>query len=283
MQEKVSSKKIQGKIPPEEKEMTFWDHLEELRAHVFRSLAVILIFSIAAFIAKRFVFDVIILAPKDEMFITNRILCKLGQLLSVDSLCVGHINLNMQNIEMSGQFMTHMYVSFVVGLVAAAPYVIFELWRFVMPALKPKERKHSRGAVLASSTLFILGVLFAYFLIVPLTINFFGSYQVSPDVPNQIHLSSYISTVLSVILGVGIVFELPVLIYFLTRVGLVSPPFLKKNRKYMLVIVLIISAIITPPDVFSQVLVTIPLMGLYELSIIVSKRVIRNQEAAEDD
>ena len=280
MQEKISNKKSHPTEAPEEKEMSFWDHLEELRGHIFRSLAAILVFSIAAFLAKHFIFDDIILAPKNDDFITNRLLCKLGELLSVDSLCVGKLNLNMQNINMSGQFMTHMYVSFVVGLVVAAPYIIFEIWRFILPALKPRERRHSRGAVLASSSLFLFGVLFAYFLIVPLTISFFGSYQVSPDVPNQIHLSSYISTILSVILGVGLVFELPILIYFLSRVGIVSPAYLKKNRKIMLVIVLTISAIITPPDIFSQVLVTIPLMALYELSIVVSKRVVKAQEEA---
>ncbi len=280
MHEEISNKKKQ--LPPEpqeEAEMSFWEHLEELRMHIFRSLAAIFILAIAAFLAKHFIFDVIILAPKNEDFITNRLLCKAGEYLSISALCIGKMNLQLQNINMSGQFMTHMYVSIFTGLIVAAPYVIWELWRFIMPALKPGEKKYSRGAVLVSSLLFILGVLFAYFLIVPLTINFLGTYQVSSEVPNQIYLNSYISTVLSVTLAVGIVFELPILVYFLTKVGIVSPALLKKNRKIMLVIVLVLSAIITPPDIFSQILVCIPLMGLYELSITISKRVYKQREA----
>jgi len=277
MHEEISNKK-KNEVPPE-KEMSFWNHLEELRKHIFRSLAAILVFSILAFIGKKFIFDVIILAPKDSGFITNRLLCKLGELLSVDALCIGKLSLSIQNINMSGQFMMHLYVSMVAGLIIAAPYVIFEMWRFIMPALHPNEKKHSKGAVAVSSLLFISGVLFAYYLILPLTINFLGSYQISPDVPNQIQLNSYISTVVSVTIAVGIVFELPILIYFLTKVGVVTPAFLKKNRKYMFVIVLVLSAIITPPDVFSQILVCIPLIGLYEISIKISQRVYKKREA----
>jgi len=277
MHEEISNKK-KNETPPE-KEMSFWNHLEELRKHIFRSLAAVLVFSILAFIGKKFIFDVIILAPKDSGFITNRLLCKLGELLSVDALCIGKLSLSIQNINMSGQFMMHLYVSMVAGLIIAAPYVIFEMWRFIMPALHPNEKKHSKGAVAASSLLFICGVLFAYYLILPLTINFLGSYQISPDVPNQIQLNSYISTVVSVTIAVGIVFELPILIYFLTKVGVVTPAFLKKYRKYMFVIVLVLSAIITPPDVFSQILVCIPLIGLYEISIKISQRVYKKREA----
>lgn len=277
MQEEISNKKPNE--PPVEKEMSFWDHLEELRSHLFRSIAAIMIFAIAAFIGKKFIFDSIILAPKDADFITNRVLCRLSEILSIDALCIGNLNLSMQNIQMSGQFMTHMYVSIIVGLIVAAPYVIWELWRFIMPALHPKEKKHSRGAVVVSSLLFLSGVLFAYFLIVPLTINFLGSYQVSQAVPNQIQLNSYISTVMSVTIAVGIVFELPILVYFLTKVGVITPTFMKKNRKFMLVIVLVLSAIITPPDIFSQILVCIPLIGLYEISIRISARVYKQREA----
>ncbi|MFU8844468.1 MAG: twin-arginine translocase subunit TatC [Bacteroidales bacterium] len=262
----------------EDTELSFWEHLEELRGHIFRSLAAVLFFALAAFLGKKFVFDNIILAPRSENFITNRMLCKAGELLSIDALCIGRLNLEIQNISMAGQFMTHIYVSLIVGLIIGAPYLIWEMWRFILPALKPKERKYSQGAVIVSSLLFLAGILFAYFLIVPLTINFLGTYQVSPDVPNQIQLSSYISTVVSVTLAVGIVFELPILIFFLTKIGIVSPAFLRKNRKIMLVIVLVLSAIITPPDVFSQILVCIPLLGLYELSITISDRVYRQRE-----
>jgi sec-independent protein translocase protein TatC len=266
----------------EDTELSFWEHLEELRGHIFRSLAAILLFALAAFLGKKYVFDNIILAPRSENFITNRLLCKAGELLSIDALCIGRLNLEIQNITMAGQFMTHIYVSLIVGIIIGAPYLIWELWRFILPALKPKERMYSRGAVLVSSFLFLAGILFAYFLIVPLTINFLGTYQISPDVPNQIQLSSYISTVVSVTIAVGIVFELPILIFFLTKIGIVSPAFLRKNRKIMLVLVLVLSAIITPPDVFSQILVCIPLLGLYELSITISDRVHRQKQNEED-
>lgn len=278
MAETLSNKKP-NQPPAEETEMGFWDHLEELRGHIFRALAAVFILAIAAFIAKSFIFDMIILAPKSETFITNRMLCKLGDFLSIDALCIGRLNLSMQNINMSGQFMMHMYVSLIAGLIVAAPYIIWELWRFIMPALKPKEKNYSRGAVFFSSALFMAGVAFAYFLIVPLTINFLGTYQVSPDVPNQIQLNSYISTVVSVTIAVGVVFELPILVYFLTKVGVVTPSFLRKNRRFMLVLVLVLSAIITPPDIFSQILVCIPLIGLYELSIKISEKVYKQREA----
>ena len=260
--------------------MSFWEHLEELRGHLIRSAAVLLLFSIAAFINKKIIFDYVILAPKNPEFITNRILCKVGELLSLDRLCMGDFRLSLQNINMSGQFMMHMYISIIAGLVVAAPYIIWEFWRFVKPALHTKEKRYSRGAVFATSGLFLLGVLFSYFLIVPLTINFFGTYQISESVINQINLNSYISTIVSVTIATGLVFELPVLVYFLTKIGILTPVFLKKSRKYMVVIVLTIAAIITPPDVFSQILVSFPLLGLYEASIWISKRVYNKKQAA---
>jgi len=171
----------------------------------------------------------------------------------------------------------------IVGLVAAFPYVIYEIWSFINPALHSKEKKYSGGAVVASSLLFILGVLFSYFIIVPLTINFFGTYQVSDVVENSISLDSYISTVVSVTFAVGLVFELPIFVYFLTKIGIITPSFMKKNRKYMLIVILTVAAIITPPDVFSQILVTIPLYGLYELSIGLSNRVYKRRVIEMED
>ena len=259
--------------------MSFWEHLEELRGHLIRSVAALLILSIVAFINKKIIFDYVILAPKDPHFITNRFFCKIGELLSLKGLCMGDFSVSLQNISMSGQFMMHMYISFVAGLVVAAPYILWEFWRFVKPALHSKEKKYSRGAVLASSGLFMTGVLFSYFIIVPLTINFFGTYQISESVVNQINLNSYISTIVSVTLATGLVFELPILVYFLTKIGILTPMFMKKTRKYMLVIVLTIAAVITPPDVFSQILVSFPLLGLYEISIWISARVYKKKQA----
>lgn len=262
-------------------EMSFWDHLDALRGHLFRSVLAIVVLAIVAFLNRGFIFDEIILAPKDSGFITNRLLCRMGEWLNIPSLCLGNFDLKIININLSGQFTTHMYISFFAGMVVAAPYIIWEIWRFIKPALYDKERKHSSGAVISMSLLFMTGVLFSYFLIVPLTLSFFGSYQVSDAVNNQIALSSYISTVVSVTFSLGVVFELPVFVYFLTKVGIITPEFLKRNRKYTLVVLLIIAAIITPPDIISQILVAIPLYGLYELSILVSQRIYnRNQKNA---
>ncbi len=261
--------------PEEEKVMSFWDHLEELRGHIFRSIIAIVVLAGIAFANRHLIFDTIILAPSSSHFITYRLLCKLGHWLSVSSLCISDMHLKIINIKMSGQFLTHMYISIVTGFIVAFPYVLWEIWRFVQPAMHDNERKYSRGGLLVSTLLFLTGVVFSYFLIVPLTVNFLGNYSVSSDVVNQISLSSYISTVVSVTFAVGIVFELPILVYFLTRIGLVTPDMMKKNRKYMFVILLTLSAIITPPDIFSQVMVFGPLWGLYELSIMVSKRVYK--------
>lgn len=273
----VNSNKKKGERSPE-KEMSFWEHLEELRTHLVRAVIILLLLAIAAFIMRKFIFDEILLAPKDPDFITYRAFCAIGRWLSMD-LCMGTVPMQIVNIQMSGQFMTHVYVSMMAAAVVAFPYILWEIWSFIRPALLPKEKKYSQGAVLYSTILFILGMLFSYFLIVPLTINFFSAYQVSTAVTNTITLSSYISTVVSVTLACGLVFELPIIVFFLTKIGILTPSFMKKNRKYVLVILLTIAAIITPPDVFSQILVTIPLMGLYEFSIFISSRVRKAQNA----
>lgn len=277
MVETITSKK--KKKPDENTEMSFWDHLDALRGHLFRSAVAVMGFSVLAFLNREIIFDKIILAPKDSSFITNRLLCRLGELLHIDSLCMSNYTIDIVNLNLSGQFSTHLSISFYVGVILAIPYVIWEIWRFLKPALYENERKHSRGAVLVMSVLFLLGVLFSYYVLVPITLNFFGTYKVSDLVVNQISLSSYIGTIVSVIFSVGIVFELPVFVYFLAKVGIVTPAFLRKSRKYMIVIILVVAAIITPPDIFSQILVSIPLLGLYELSILVASRTAR--EASE--
>jgi len=261
--------------PNKEKVMTFWDHLDDLRKHIIRSMIAIVVLSVVAFMNREIIFDQIILAPSNTDFITNKAMCWIGQQLSMESLCVEPMKLDIININMSGQFMTHMYISAVAGFILAFPYILWEIWRFVAPAMKEKEQRYSRGGILISTFLFLIGILFSYFIIVPLTVNFLGTYSVSASVHNQISLNSYISTVVSLTFAVGVVFELPILIYFLTKIGIVSPDFLKKNRRYMYVIILIVAAIITPPDVFSQTMVAIPLTALYELSIVVSKRVYK--------
>lgn len=264
---------------PKEKVMTFWDHLDELRWHIMRSLIAVVLLAIVAFLNREIIFDYVILAPSSSEFISNRLLCQLGKWLSLNALCIQDMKLDIINIKMSGQFLTHMYISLVTGFILAFPYILWEIWRFVKPAMKDTERKYSSGGVFISSVLFLMGILFSYFLIVPLTVNFLGTYHVSEAVHNQISLSSYISTVVSVTFAVGLVFELPILVYFLTKIGMLTPGFMKRNRKYMYVIMLILSAIITPPDMFSQILVVFPLIILYEFSIGVSNRIYKKSQA----
>jgi len=258
--------------------MSFWSHLEELRSHLVRSAIAIVLLAIGAFIAKDFIFDYVILAPKEPYFITNRAFCYVSELLSAPALCINKYPVQIINIELAGQFKTHIIVSLIVGIIVAFPYILGEFWSFIKPALHPNERANSKGAVLVTSLLFLSGVCFSYFLIAPLTINFLGSYQVSAMVENQIALRSYITTVTMVTFATGLVFELPVIVYFLSRVGLLTPEFMKKNRKIAFILIIALSAIITPPDVISQVLVGIPLYVLYEISIGISKRVNLQRE-----
>lgn len=261
-----------------ENEMSFLEHLEELRWHIVRSVASIFVIAIMAFIYNDIIFDVVILAPKNPQFFTNRLLCQLGQLVNINALCINTHPFEIINIRMAGQFTTHIAVSLIAGVILAFPYIFWEFWRFFRPALYSSEKKHTRGAVFFSSLLFVSGVLFGYYVIVPLSVHFLGSYNVSAEVNNQINLRSYIGTVSSITLASGIIFQLPILSFFLTKIGLVDPHFLKKYRKHSLLIILALSAIITPPDIFSQILVCLPLIFLYEVGIIISRRVIAKEK-----
>jgi sec-independent protein translocase protein TatC len=259
-------------------EMSFLEHLEELRWHIIRSCLAIVICAVLAFIFSRIIFDQVLLAPKNPDFFTNRILCKLGTLLHSQNLCINTKPFQLININMSGQFSTDMMVSLIAGLILASPFVFWEFWNFIAPALHNNERKHAKGAVFYISSLFMSGILFGYYMIVPFSIHFLGSYHVSEQVSNQINLTSYFSTVASITLATGIIFELPILAYFLSKIGLVTPGFLRKYRKHAIIIILIVAAIITPPDVFSQTLVSIPLILLYEASIFISAFVKKKKE-----
>lgn len=270
-----------GRKGNKEKEMTFLEHLEELRWHIIRSVLAICIMAVLAFFFKDIIFDKIILAVREPGFLTNRLLCRLGELVNVKVLCINNKPFDIINIKMAGQFITHISISLISGVILASPYILWEFWKFFRPALYTNEYLYARGAVLSSSLLFITGVLFGYFVIAPLSIHFLSSYSVSEQVNNQIFLRSYIGTISSVSLATGIVFELPIVIYFLSRIGIVSPRFLRKYRKHALIINLTVSAIITPPDVFSQILVSIPLLILYEAGILISAGV-EKQKIAED-
>ena len=262
-----------------DKEMSFLDHLEVFRWHLIRAAIAILFFTIIAFIYKDIVFDVILLGPKRTDFLTYRILCEISQYLGLgDALCLRDSPFSLMNISMSGQFSTHITTSIFAGFIIAFPYVLWEIWRFISPALHSNENSMAKGVVFFSSILFLIGILFGYYVIAPLSINFLGSYQVSSSVANQINLSSFVSTVTTVSFANGIIFELPILVYFLTKIGLLTPDFMRVYRKHSMVVILILSAIITPPDITSQVLVSLPLIILYEFSIKISERVLKNQE-----
>jgi len=267
-----------GKKNKEGEEMTFWEHLDVLRGVIWRSLLVAFLFSLVAFAFKDILFDHILLAPKSKDFITYRLLCRLGEWLSMPSLCVDPSHFDLININLAGQFLAHMNISLVTGLILSLPYILWELWRFIKPGLTDKEVNASRGAIFAVFFLFVVGVLFSYFIVAPLMINFLGGYTVSDTVKNQISLTSYVSNITLLTLLMGLVFELPVLILLLTKIGILTPAILKKYRKHTLIIILIAAGIITPsPDVFSQMIVAIPLYGLFELSVTISSRMYRRK------
>ncbi len=266
-----------------EGEMSFLEHLEELRWHLIRAILAIIVFMITAFILKNVIFDKIILAPKNPDFLTNRLLCRLGNLVNIDALCINTKPVNLINIKMAGQLTTHIMVALVSGLIMAFPYIMWEFWQFFKPALHTNEKRHTRGAVIATSLLFFTGVLFGYFALAPLSIHFLTSYQVSSDVVNQINIRSYIGTITSICLATGLVFELPIIAFFLTKIGVVTPSFMIRYRRHAIIVIFIVAAIITPPDVFSQMLVAIPLLALYEVGILISKRVMKKKEKEHNE
>lgn len=261
-------------------EMSFLDHLEVLRWHLVRSAIAVVVLACYFFIEKDLIFDKIILAPKYANFITYRIMCRLDDLVDAGgALCVNQLNFDLINTDLSGQFTMHMWISIMSGFVASIPYILWEIWRFIKPALKEKERKNATGFVFYASALFIMGVLFGYYVVVPLSVNFLGSYQVSAAVANMISVDSFVGTVTNITLASGIVFELPILVYFLSSLGIITPEFMRKFRRHAVVVILVVAAIITPsPDITSQMLVAMPLYVLYEISIFVSRFVVNKNK-----
>ncbi|MDW3196590.1 MAG: twin-arginine translocase subunit TatC [Cytophagales bacterium] len=261
--------------------MSFLDHLEELRWHIIRSLVAIVVFAIAAFVSKDIVFGMVILGPSKADFWTFRTLCELSSAIGVDAFCIEELPFIIQSRQMTGQFMMHITSSFVIGLIIAFPYAFWEIWRFVKPGLYPRERRAARGATFYVSILFALGVLFGYFVIAPISVYFLTNYQIDPSILNEIDIISYVGLVSTLVLACALLFQLPVLVFFLTKAGLVTPALMKQYRKHAIVAILILGAIVTPPDVFSQVLIAIPLILLYQISILISKRVL-NRDSSEE-
>ena len=268
-----------------DKEMSFLEHLEELRWHIIRSVIAIVVLMIVAFCFRNIIFDTIIFSPRNPDFITARLLGDLGNWVSQyfkfidpDVLYINQKQANIINIKMAGQLIAHIKISLVVGLILAFPVILWEFWKFFEPALKPNEKKYARGTILVASLLFFMGVLFGYFALAPLSIHFLTAYETSEVVVNQIDMMSYIGTVTSVCLATGLVFELPIIVFFLTKIGVLTPDFMRTYRRHAIIVTLIIAAIITPPDIFSQILVSIPLLILYEISIFISARIVKQRE-----
>jgi sec-independent protein translocase protein TatC len=268
----------------EEKEMTFLDHLEELRWHFIRALLSVVILTVAAFIYIKEIFDGIVFAPAKIDFPTFKYMCRLGELVGMkDSLCVTDLPFKVQSRNMTGQFMMSITASFVIGLIVAFPYVVWEFWSFIRPGLETKERKFSKGAVTAISFLFLLGVAFGYYLLSPMTIWFLATYSISPVIVNEFDITSSVSTISSLVIGCGLLFQFPMVVYFLTKVGIVTPQLMRHYRKHSVVGILILGAVITPSaDPFTLALIALPLYLLFEISIFTSAVVVRRKKKQEE-
>ena len=263
--------------------MSFLDHLEELRWHIVRSISAIMIFMVLAFFFTPWIFQNIIFAPANVNFITFKWLCKLGELTgATDALCAQPFPFKIQSRYMTGQFTMQVLAAFVIGFIISFPYVFWEIWRFVKPGLKISEKKNSSGAVFAVSFLFLLGISFGYFILCPMMTWFFSSYSISDVIVNEFDITSYVSTFIALVFGSGLLFQLPVVVYFMTKVGLLTPKFMRTYRRHAIIVILIIGAIVTPPDPLSQVLISVPLFMLYEISIFISAYVVRQKRKEEE-
>lgn len=265
--------------------MTFLEHLEELRWHLIRSIAAILIFMIVAWFLQGWVYENIILGPSKEDFWTYRKMCEVGRIFHIDSLCDWKLKFALQNREISGQFMLAIMSSAIIGLLIAFPYVIWEIWRFIKPGLRMAEKRAARGAVFIISLLFFSGVLFGYYVVTPFAVHFLVDFKVAESIENIYDIKNYLSILTTLTLACGLMFQLPVVIMVLTKIGIVTPDFLKEYRRHAFVVILIVAAVITPsPDMISQILVAIPLYFLFEVSILVSNRIHKtNLKQLEDE
>jgi len=274
----IESIKDKGKSM--EAEMSFFDHLEVLRWHLIRSAVAIVIFTGFAFSYYDFIFDQIIMGPKNPQFWTYRMMCSLSERFDLGpDFCITDIPFNIINTDMAGQFTLQLNSSLLIGLIFGFPYLLFEIWRFVKPGLNPNEKNSASGFVFWASLLFIIGILFGYYIIAPLSINFLANYTVSTIIQNQITIDSYLSSVATLTLGAGITFELPIVIFILSKLGIMTPAFMRSTRRYAVIIILIIAAVVTPtPDILTMLTVSFPLFLLYEISILVSARIDRKRK-----
>lgn len=263
----------------EKAEMSFVDHLEVLRGHLFRSVIAIVVGGIVVAVYNDFFVKKVLMGPTHSDFPTYAVMCKVGRYLNLgDALCMKDMVVKMQNTAVSGQFSMWFTVVLIGGVIIAFPYIFFEFWRFIRPALTEKELGKTRGVIFWVSLLFFTGVAFGYFVIAPYTVNFFANFQLDENIQNIWTITSYIDTLIPLILGTGLAFQLPLVMLFLSRIGIVTPDYLRTGRKYAIIIIVVVAGVITPPDVISQIIVSIPLLLLYEVSIFLSARTIKEQE-----
>lgn len=266
-------------IDLEGKEMSFLDHLEELRWHIIRAVGSIFLFAILAFIFIKEIFNAVILAPSRPDFWTYRQMCKLSDATGYVDLCVKKLDFTLQSLGVSDQFTMALTSSVIIGLCFAFPYAFWEVWRFIKPGLKITEKKAARGAVFYVSLLFLMGLFFGYYIVSPLAINFLANYQITPEIKNQFDITSYIGVLATLSLGCALVFQMPMVAYVLSKVGVLTPKFMRDYRKHAWIVILVVAGIITPsPDIYSQVLVALPLAMLYEVSILVSRSIERARQ-----
>ena len=260
---------------PENQQMSFLQHLDELRWRLVRVAIVVISVAVFLWIYQEWVMNHVFLVLKEKEFITFKLLC------AYFGVCVSDTTVKMQSMTVSGQFNYAMMMSIMGGLIITAPYIFYQIWSFIKPGLKKNELRAAKGLVFYVSLCFFLGVLFGYFVVAPLTVQFFGSFQISPEIENNFTVGSYMGTVISTVFYTGILFLLPIVSFILTKIGLIGPEFLKKYRRHAIVVILIISAVITPPDMLSQIIVSIPIIVLYEIGIVVSTRTSKNKNPIE--
>ena len=256
-----------------EAEMSFFDHIDVLRKHLLRALAVVFVLTLGAFYYTDFIFNTIIMGPKNPSFWTYRMMCKLVERFPSigPEFCITKIDAKIINTEMAGQFTLQLNSCVMVGIILGIPYLLFELWLFIKPALHDNERKSASGFVAFASFLFFLGILFGYYIICPLSINFLTNFTVSPDIENTFTIDSYLSSVMTLTLGSGVIFQLPVVIFILSKLGIMTPAFMRASRRYSTILILIVAAVVTPTaDPYTMLIVALPLFLLYELSIFIS-------------
>jgi sec-independent protein translocase protein TatC len=266
-------------------DMSFIDHLEELRGHLFRSVIAIVIGAIGIGIYQDFFVKKVLLGPTHANFPTYGFLCRIGRYLGIEkALCMNGIDIKMQSTGVTTQFGTLISVMVIGGIIIAFPYIFWEFWKFIRPALTKKELQNTRGAIFWVSFLFFTGVFFGYFVVAPYTLNFFGNFKLDENIENRWTIASYFDTLIPLILGSGLAFQLPLLMVFLAKIGIVSATYLRKVRKYSIVIIMIVAAVITPgPDVVSQLTVAIPLLFLYEISILLTKKIERKRKEEDKE